>query len=433
MTTTAPTIPSPQPTRRARLRAAVIALLLPLAALAFASQVVIHDWRFWLRPEHHLEHLLVIGAYLICELLYRKLPREWQFGLANQHIDTRLSHPLTVVLVFGAVTAILDGLGVDTPARLLGSVVPPLMLGAALLAPYQAQRQVRVGIVPIGRVALLKTIDRPSVAWVALTDGTDARSAMVDAVAADLHHAMPQQWSDFIADCRLCGIPVLHSGSLYERLTGKIALRYVRDIALREVKPNRLQMTIKRSVEVMAVLATAPIWVLVGAVAMLSIRLDSPGPVFFVQERVGYHGTPFRMFKFRSMRVGADAGGPAFAAKRDPRVTRVGALLRRLRIDELPQLYNVLRGEMSLVGPRPEQVQFVSAFTQEIPFYASRHNVRPGITGWAQVKSGYAADAEETVMKLEHDLYYVRHVSVWLDAVIAWLSIRTVLTGAGAR
>src|SRR5690606_5780356 len=127
------------------------------------------------------------------------------------------------------------------------------------------------------------------------------------------------------------------------------------------------------------------------------------------------------------------AGGPLFAQKDDARVTRVGALIRRVRIDEIPQLYNVLRGEMSLIGPRPEQTSFATDFAREIPFYNNRHNVRPGITGWAQINNGYAAGTEETLEKLQYDLYYVRHLSVWFDALIAWRSIRTVVSGSGAR
>jgi UDP-GalNAc:undecaprenyl-phosphate GalNAc-1-phosphate transferase len=165
----------------------------------------------------------------------------------------------------------------------------------------------------------------------------------------------------------------------------------------------------------------------------LAVKLESPGPVLFWQERVGAGGKTFRMVKFRSMRTDSEARGARFATDGDDRVTRIGRFLRRSRIDELPQYWNILKGEMSLIGPRPEQVSFVRQFEQEIPFYAYRHLVKPGITGWAQVNQGYAASVHETRGKLEHDLYYIKHFSFWLDALIVFGTIRTVLTGFGAR
>jgi exopolysaccharide biosynthesis polyprenyl glycosylphosphotransferase len=255
----------------------------------------------------------------------------------------------------------------------------------------------------------------------------------VQAVAADLHTQLTPEWTTFLADCQLRGLPVLHAGTVYERLTGRVSLRYLRACALQGVHPSRAQMAAKRAGELLLIALLSPFLVLVMASTALAIRLESEGPVFFWQERIGLNNRPFWMVKFRSMRAGADGGGAAYAQRGDARITRVGAFIRRTRIDELPQLYNVLRGDMSLIGPRPEQVPFARHFADEIPFYSSRHHVRPGITGWAQVRSGYAADAEETAEKLAYDLFYVRHLSFWLDAVIAWNTIRTILTGAGAR
>lgn len=162
------------------------------------------------------------------------------------------------------------------------------------------------------------------------------------------------------------------------------------------------------------------------------IRRDSAGSPIFRQERIGYGGTPFTLFKFRTMRDGPDDKA-RFAAREDDRLTRVGRVLRRLRVDELPQLWNVLRGDLSLVGPRPEQGPFVERFAETIPFYNHRHLVRPGITGWAQVNFGYADNEADTVEKLSYDLYYVKHVSPWLDLEVLGRSVWTVLSGFGAR
>jgi lipopolysaccharide/colanic/teichoic acid biosynthesis glycosyltransferase len=164
-----------------------------------------------------------------------------------------------------------------------------------------------------------------------------------------------------------------------------------------------------------------------------AVLFDSPGPAFFGQSRVGRDGQLFKLWKFRSMVHGLQAPGVHFAQAEDPRITRVGRFLRRTRLDELPQLWNVLRGHMSLIGPRPEQAGFVREFATTIPSYPYRHLVRPGLTGWAQVQQGYADSVESTRIKLSYDLYYVAHYSLALDLLIAAKTIKTIYTGFGAR
>jgi lipopolysaccharide/colanic/teichoic acid biosynthesis glycosyltransferase len=163
------------------------------------------------------------------------------------------------------------------------------------------------------------------------------------------------------------------------------------------------------------------------------VKLSDPGFAVFKQPRVGLNGAVFTMYKFRTMYLNAEDAGPQFASEDDPRFIRGGSFLRRSRLDEIPQLWNVLRGDMTLVGPRAEQVSFVERFRRVIPFYDHRHMVRPGITGWAQVNYGYADDQADTVEKLTYDLYYIKHMSPILDLRIFWKSVWTVLTGAGAR
>jgi len=168
--------------------------------------------------------------------------------------------------------------------------------------------------------------------------------------------------------------------------------------------------------------------------ASVAIFIESPGPVIYRQERVGRRGKRFTLLKFRSMTRDAEKDGkPAWAAVNDQRVTRVGRFLRKTRIDELPQLINVLRGEMSVVGPRPERPEFVAMLSEQVPFYAIRHSVKPGITGWAQVRYSYVATIEDSVKKLEYDIYYVKNHSMLLDALILLETIRVVLLGEGAR
>jgi lipopolysaccharide/colanic/teichoic acid biosynthesis glycosyltransferase len=168
-------------------------------------------------------------------------------------------------------------------------------------------------------------------------------------------------------------------------------------------------------------------------ITALLIKWESPGPVLFLQERVGQGNRSFFIYKFRSMCHDSEKNGAQFAKNNDMRVTRVGAVIRKLRIDELPQFFNVLKGDMSLIGPRPEQRVFVEKFEKEIPFYSYRHIVRPGISGWAQVMHGYAADTDETKLKIEHDFFYIKNFSLWLDILIIFKTFRTIVTGFGSR
>jgi lipopolysaccharide/colanic/teichoic acid biosynthesis glycosyltransferase/glycosyltransferase involved in cell wall biosynthesis len=189
----------------------------------------------------------------------------------------------------------------------------------------------------------------------------------------------------------------------------------------------------KRAIDVVLVLVCLPLWLPLCALLAMLVKLDSPGPALFTQSRVGRDGHSFRLWKFRSMRHIKQPQPARFAQQQDARVTRVGRIIRRWRLDELPQLWNVLWGHMSLIGPRPEQAEFVEAFATRIPAYTYRHLVRPGLTGWAQMQQGYADSEEETVVKLSYDLYYVAHYSMALDLLIAYKTVRTVLNGFGSR
>ncbi len=197
--------------------------------------------------------------------------------------------------------------------------------------------------------------------------------------------------------------------------------------------PSTITQAAQRSLDLVLSLAglvlTLPLLLLVAVL----VKLDSPGPVFYRQERVGLGGRTFVLVKFRSMRVDAEAAGPRWASERDPRVTRLGRLLRLARIDELPQLLNVLAGSMSLVGPRPERPHFVEQLTQVIPHFADRIAVKPGLTGWAQVNCPYGASVEDARQKLAYDLYYLQHRSLLLDLRILLSTISVVLCGRGAR
>lgn len=217
-----------------------------------------------------------------------------------------------------------------------------------------------------------------------------------------------------------------------EILTGRVGLSHIDENFLDDYAEHYLYGYAKRLSDILAVLCLAPVAIPLGLGVALAIRSESRGPSLFRQVRVGLFGKPFTMLKFRSMSF--DENAPAqFATRQDPRVTRVGRVIRKYRLDEIPQLWNVLKGEMSLIGPRPEQLPMVQQFSETIPYYPYRHLVRPGLSGWAQVQQGYVGTHEETITKLSYDLYYVKHCSLALDLLIAIKTLRTLLTGYGAR
>ena len=203
--------------------------------------------------------------------------------------------------------------------------------------------------------------------------------------------------------------------------------------AVAQSKTNSPHSDAKRFIDVALSIAMLIMLTPLFALTAIAVKLDSKGPVIYRQQRVGKNGKVFQLYKFRSMDVDAEKDGPRYADLHDGRVTRVGRIIRRFRIDELPQLINVLRNDMSLIGPRPERPEFVEILEEKIPHYHGRHMVKPGITGWAQVKYEYAASVEGARTKLQYDLYYIRHFSFWLDLAILVRTVRVVLFGLGSR
>lgn len=252
-------------------------------------------------------------------------------------------------------------------------------------------------------------------------------------LVVDLHRNLTPESEKFIADCSLANISVFHAESIKEMLEGKVQTQHLSENAIGTLLPNPLYMTFKRFWESLIIIASFPITLPIMAITAILIKLENPGPAMFIQERVGQGGKVFRIYKFRSMTVKEAGAEDKFATQEQARVTKVGKIIRKVRIDELPQFFNVLKGDMSLIGPRPEQDSFVKQFEQEIPFYGYRHMVKPGITGWAQVVQGYADDTESTTEKLAFDLYYIKNLSFWLDVNIVFKTIRTMLTGFGAK
>ena len=263
------------------------------------------------------------------------------------------------------------------------------------------------------------------------------RARGVDRVVVSLADARGKLPMDKLLEMKLDGVSFAHLASVYEDYTGKIAVENLRPswmIFSEGFRKSRTLTRLKRTMDItiaaVGLLVLLPLMLIVAAV----VRLTSPGPVLYLQRRVGQHNRVFTVRKFRSMRQDAEAlTGPVWASKHgDPRVTVVGRFLRRARLDELPQLWNVLIGDMSFVGPRPERPEFVAELTKQIRFYPQRHTIRPGLTGWAQVRYTYGASTEDALQKLQYDLFYIKNLSVALDLFIIFDTIKTVLLRKGA-
>jgi sugar transferase (PEP-CTERM system associated) len=262
------------------------------------------------------------------------------------------------------------------------------------------------------------------------------RARKVDRVVVSLADARGKLPVEKLLEMKLDGVTFDHLASVYEEYTGKIAVENLRPswfIFSRGFKKSRLVSASKRFLDVTLTAIGLVITLPVFALLALAVRLTSAGPALYLQRRVGQRGRIFTIHKFRTMRANAEAEtGPVWASKDDPRMTSIGRFLRRTRLDELPQLWNVLRGDMSLVGPRPERPEFVTDLTKQIPFYGQRHIVRPGLTGWAQVRYTYGATTEDALQKLQYDLFYIKNMSLALDLFIMAKTVKTVVTRRGA-
>jgi lipopolysaccharide/colanic/teichoic acid biosynthesis glycosyltransferase len=289
-----------------------------------------------------------------------------------------------------------------------------------------------IGILPDGNQRDLQNIT--GVQWLTLSDPMNFSTGL-DTVVADLSYDHAEKWQRFLAICVLQGIPVHDIKSIQETFTGRVHLEHLSENTFGAVLPSSLYIKVKRLVDFTLAVVLFPFAALVIGIFALLIRLESKGAAIFKQHRVGYRATTFTMYKLRSMRLDSEVG-PAYTSESDPRITRIGGLIRKYRIDELPQIINVLKGEMSWIGPRPEPLTVATHYDRELPFYVYRQSVRPGLTGWAQVNQGYVAYVGETnaaISKLQYDFYYIKHFSPWLDILIVFKTIHTILTGFKAR
>jgi sugar transferase (PEP-CTERM system associated) len=294
-----------------------------------------------------------------------------------------------------------------------------------------------VGFVDSDPALVGKSLINPKVIGLTSELGSLVRSEHIDRIVVAIGDRRGQFPTEELLRLSLSGdVSIEESASFYERLTGRVLLDLIRPSWLifssrgRRARLNELAgAAMHRSVALLGAILSFPIAILTA----ILIKIESRGPIFYRQERVGKNGRVFSLMKFRSMRVDAEKDGPVWAKTEDERTTRVGRIIRKIRVDEIPQFWNILRGDMNFVGPRPERPHFIAQLAEEIPFYEQRHLVAPGLTGWAQIKYPYGASIEDAKQKLEYDLYYLKNQSITLDATIMFETIKTILLGRGGR
>lgn len=415
--------------------------VLLFAALLAAAMLVINAWlgfyqRLSQRSPMETRARAVLSLYLAVPVaygIYALLPltgvsREFMqlsamsavFGMLVTRVST--SHPATTSLLTRRIMVFGTGPQALAVKRALNKSDPAAEIVGFFPGPNE-----EVASIPAN---LILSRER------SLTDTALAHKAdeIVVALSERRGGAMPLRE---LLDCKLQGIRVLDLASHFEQTLGQIRLEslYAGWLIFGDgFRQGALRTVVKRIFDIVCASILILLALPMMAVAALAIVIENGFPILYRQERVGLNGRLFNVIKFRSMRRDAEKDGkPVWATKQDDRVTRVGKIIRKLRIDELPQLFSVLKGDMSLVGPRPERPFFVDQLTKEIPFYAVRHSVKPGVTGWAQVRYHYGSTVEDSAEKLQYDLYYVKNHSLFLDILVLFETVGVVLTGKGAQ
>ncbi|MCH7526759.1 MAG: sugar transferase [Planctomycetes bacterium] len=400
------------------------------------------------------------STFLFAGLVFGLYERETL--LSRSRLLTRMM--LTLVTAVVITYAIVFGLMYTSVSRrvtacAIGTVM--LMGGSARLFACWALHRVRRNVLIVGPNLISSSLARAfregflgEYRLVGYVDDTDALSTSDEAVPKlgttgelaetcrryAIHDiivgaevAMDTAMMNRVLSCLRRGCRVTNEATFYEKTTGQILNDEITPhwflFADLQVNCQRRQ-ALKRAFDIVAASVSVLVALPVLPVIALLIKLEDGGPVFYTQRRVGQNGKPFPLHKFRTMRVGAEANEPIWATRNDPRATWVGRILRLTHLDELPQLYNVLRGQMSLVGPRPERPDFVKKLAEEIPYYNERHLVKPGLTGWAQIGYHYGASTEDAKRKLQFDLYYLKHMSIELDLTILLRTLGVVMRGA---
>jgi sugar transferase (PEP-CTERM system associated) len=390
--------------------------------------VIMHD-----RRELVLRLLQALGlAWIALALMFYALPQV----MIGRGV-TLISLPLALLMMVGwrlSIHWILGHPELGERILIVGSGPFAIEIARETLERKDAGYRV-VGFVDNDPALVGKSLINPKV--IGLTSELSAlvRSEHIDRLVVAIGDRRGQFPTQQLLKLSLSGdVSIEESASFYERLTGKVLLDMIRPSWLifssrgRRARVNEMARTaMHRTLAFLGAMLSLPIALLTA----LLIKLESRGPALYKQERVGKNGRPFTLMKFRSMRVDAEKDGPVWAKTDDDRMTRVGRIIRKIRVDEIPQFWNILRGDMNFVGPRPERPHFVATLAQEIPYYEQRHLIAPGLTGWAQINYPYGASIDDARQKLQYDLFYIKNQNLALDATIMFETIKTILFGKG--
>jgi len=370
-----------------------------------------------------------IAAILIGLLVFRKVTTLPGTSALTNVLPAFLTSYSIVAVAFFALR-----LDYSRGQFLVSFVLTSLLFGAFALALSRAHR-LHFALVPGGRAERLKSVK--ALQWTQLETPEAAERVRDCPIVADLRNPdLGDDWQRYLAEEAISGRRVYEARHLRESLQGRVQVGHLAENEFGHLAPDSIYAPSKRYFDAVFALLILIAVLPIGLAIALLIRLESRGPALFRQERVGYRGKVFTLYKFRSMKVATEAANDLEAdmtRSDDDRITRIGGFLRKTRLDELPQLINILRGEMSWIGPRPETVKLSRWYEREIAFYRYRHIVRPGISGWAQVNQGHVTTVDDVRAKLEYDFYYVKHFSLWLDLLILLKTLNVVLTGRGAR
>jgi UDP-GalNAc:undecaprenyl-phosphate GalNAc-1-phosphate transferase len=379
----------------------------------------------WVQDSNQAITLILLTLiYLIVSYLNRQIT-QYPGGKTIPSVFTSIivasGLVMVIVLLFRigyARTSLLIGIGILSFSQYIAVII------------NRRFRHLKFAVVPSGIALNLPQVKNVQWRWLNSPDLGDCR---YDGVVVDMEQTMDDEWIRFISHCSSSGLAVVDARRVQEAVEGKVLLTQLQAMDLGALQPSPIYLSAKRAIDITVSLLLLPVLIPLCLLVIALIKMESPGPAIFVQKRVGQGNRTFLMYKFRSMLLETRSSkDPQFASEESHRITPLGSFIRKFRIDELPQFINVLKGDMSLIGPRPEQPGFVEQFEKEVPFYSYRHIIRPGITGWAQVAQGYATDTQSTWKKVEHDFYYIKHLSPSLDALILIRTIKTVITGFGA-
>jgi lipopolysaccharide/colanic/teichoic acid biosynthesis glycosyltransferase len=382
----------------------------------------------WLQPHMVSTGIGTLVAFLVAIYLFRRVVSFPGVGIVGHVFPA-------VTAGYGLVLTIYLGLRLDYSRPLLAISFAAAILFLFSVSTYLRNRKgQRFYVVPSASTTDIPTI--PHLEWIMLGEPVlpgDPELVLI----ADLRADLGDEWERLIAQAAVAGHPVYHIKQVQESLTGRVEIEHLSENSFGSLIPNLSYRKVKRALDLVTGLVALPLLAIPFLIVAIVIKLESPGPVFFRQKRRGYRGELFEVVKFRTMAHGAAVsdGGFDHAITRDgdSRVTRAGRFLRRTRIDELPQVWNIIKGEMSWIGPRPEALELSEWYSAELPFYVYRHVVRPGISGWAQVHQGHVAELNEVYEKLHYDFYYIKNFSAWLDLLILGKTVATVFSGFGAK